>query len=74
MSVTLGRSTVNSPLRRAEGTMNPPIDTQASHRRTEHYAEPPVVPENPSLLTDLTFARLACMVDRVTSPYPDPCS
>jgi hypothetical protein len=33
-----------------------------------------VVPENPSLLTDLTFARLACMVDRVTSPDPDPCS
>ena len=24
---------------------------------------PVVVPENPSLLPDLTFARLACMVD-----------
>jgi Transposase zinc-ribbon domain len=33
-----------------------------------------VVPENPSLLTDLTFARLACMVDQVTSPDPEPYS
>jgi hypothetical protein len=32
----------------------------------------PVVPENPRLLTDLTCARLACMVDRVTSPAPAP--
>jgi hypothetical protein len=42
-----------------------------------HLLPPPTdlaVPENPSLLPDLTFAHLACMVNRVTSPYPDLCS